>query len=775
MTDQNLADGAPMRLYDTARRAVVPFEPEPGRHHVHVRHHALRRHPPRPRRHLRHLRRAAAAPARPRPRDPLRPQHHRRRRRHPPQGPRARGPLPRPGRGRDGPLRRRHGGAERDHQLERAAGHRRPSPTSGASSAWSSTRATPTQPAAPSTSTSARFERFGQVSHYSRDEMLELARSHGGNPDDPNKRDPLDFVLWQPSRRGRAGVGVAVGPGPARLAHRVLGAGPARARHHHRPPRRRHRPDLPAPRVRGRPERGRHRPALRAPLDAPGDGPHGRREDVEVARQPRVRQRPAARPATPGRSASASSCTTTATRGSGTTRSCPPRPPASTRGSRPPRRPAPSTAPSPSPRCGPRLDDDLDTPGAVAAVDAAAGRGRGPAAARSACPRRRPPVLGVVPRWCDLARARGAGPGAANRVPGALGAPRVRSPPCPTRSRSPCPTVPSASSPSGPPRVIWRPRSAPGWPRRRSIAKVNGTERDLVWPLADGDEAAIVTETDERGLYTIRHSTAHVLAQAVLDLFPGATFAIGPPVEDGFYYDFELPDGGTFTPDDLDRIDARMREIIAETSRSSATRSPRATPWSCSRTTSTSARSSRARPRTPMSATDDRPRCRTYENPPPVHRPVPRPARAPHRAPRSLQADAGRRRLLARRREEPDAPAHLRHRVGVEEGARRSTCTASRRPRSATTASSAPSSTCSRSPRRSAPAWRCSTPRAASSAGSWRTTPASATSRPATSSCTRRTSPRRTCSRRAVTSTGTPTACTRRWSSTRAPTTTSSR
>ncbi len=60
-----------------------------------------------------------------------------------------------------------------------------------------------------------------------------------------------------------------------------------------------------------------------------------------------------------------------------------------------------------------------------------------------------------------------------------------------------------------------------------------------------------------------------MLAQAVLDLFPGATFGIGPPVEDGFYYDFELParaDGtpGTFTPEDLERVDARMREIIAE-------------------------------------------------------------------------------------------------------------------------------------------------------------------------------------------------------------------
>src|SRR5689334_20640878 len=96
------------------------------------------------------------------------------------------------------------------------------------------------------------------------------------------------------------------------------------------------------------------------------------------------------------------------------------------------------------------------------------------------------------------------------------------------------------------------------------IADVNGTERDLVWPLADGDQVAIITEDSDRGLYTIRHSTTHVLAQAVLDLFPGATFAIGPPIEDGFYYDFQLPDGGTFVPDDLERLDARMREIIAE-------------------------------------------------------------------------------------------------------------------------------------------------------------------------------------------------------------------
>ena len=101
------------------------------------------------------------------------------------------------------------------------------------------------------------------------------------------------------------------------------------------------------------------------------------------------------------------------------------------------------------------------------------------------------------------------------------------------------------------------------------IGVVNDTERDLNWQLAEGDSVEIVTAASERGLYTIRHSTTHVMAQAVLELFPGATFAIGPPVEDGFYYDFELPVGpdgrpGTFVPEDLERIEARMREILAQ-------------------------------------------------------------------------------------------------------------------------------------------------------------------------------------------------------------------
>jgi threonyl-tRNA synthetase len=93
---------------------------------------------------------------------------------------------------------------------------------------------------------------------------------------------------------------------------------------------------------------------------------------------------------------------------------------------------------------------------------------------------------------------------------------------------------------------------------------VDGAERDLVAPLPDGAEVSIVTADTEQGRAVLRHSTAHVLAQAVLDLYPGATFAIGPPIENGFYYDFDLPGGATFSDDDLERIEARMREIVAE-------------------------------------------------------------------------------------------------------------------------------------------------------------------------------------------------------------------
>ncbi len=94
--------------------------------------------------------------------------------------------------------------------------------------------------------------------------------------------------------------------------------------------------------------------------------------------------------------------------------------------------------------------------------------------------------------------------------------------------------------------------------------RVDGTERDLSTPLVDGSLVEILTPTTPAGREILRHSTAHVLAQAVLRLWPGAHYAIGPVIEDGFYYDFELPGGAHFSDDDLARIEAEMRAIIGE-------------------------------------------------------------------------------------------------------------------------------------------------------------------------------------------------------------------
>src|SRR5579872_6683770 len=94
--------------------------------------------------------------------------------------------------------------------------------------------------------------------------------------------------------------------------------------------------------------------------------------------------------------------------------------------------------------------------------------------------------------------------------------------------------------------------------------EVDGSELDLSTPLAEGARVSIVTADSESGRAVLRHSTAHVLAQAVLRLWPGAEYAIGPAIEDGFYYDFSLPGGATFSEEDLSRIEAEMRAIVAE-------------------------------------------------------------------------------------------------------------------------------------------------------------------------------------------------------------------
>jgi threonyl-tRNA synthetase len=93
---------------------------------------------------------------------------------------------------------------------------------------------------------------------------------------------------------------------------------------------------------------------------------------------------------------------------------------------------------------------------------------------------------------------------------------------------------------------------------------VDGELRDLGRLLPDEAKVRIITADTEEGRAVLRHSTAHVMAQAVLGLWPGAHFAIGPPIADGFYYDFELPGGAHFNDSDLALIEDRMRAIVAE-------------------------------------------------------------------------------------------------------------------------------------------------------------------------------------------------------------------
>jgi threonyl-tRNA synthetase len=97
----------------------------------------------------------------------------------------------------------------------------------------------------------------------------------------------------------------------------------------------------------------------------------------------------------------------------------------------------------------------------------------------------------------------------------------------------------------------------------------NGAEpdlRDLASPLQDGDRIEIVTaRSAEDGmgpLWLVRHDAAHVLATAVMELYPGVKISIGPPIEDGFYYDFDFPEGVRVSEDDFERIEAKMREHI---------------------------------------------------------------------------------------------------------------------------------------------------------------------------------------------------------------------
>jgi threonyl-tRNA synthetase len=93
-------------------------------------------------------------------------------------------------------------------------------------------------------------------------------------------------------------------------------------------------------------------------------------------------------------------------------------------------------------------------------------------------------------------------------------------------------------------------------------ARINGELRDLAYELAPGDQVEGVAIDTKDGRDILRHSTAHVMAQAVQELFPDAKLGIGPPITDGFYYDFDVEE--PFVPEDLEKIESRMRKIIKE-------------------------------------------------------------------------------------------------------------------------------------------------------------------------------------------------------------------
>ena len=99
----------------------------------------------------------------------------------------------------------------------------------------------------------------------------------------------------------------------------------------------------------------------------------------------------------------------------------------------------------------------------------------------------------------------------------------------------------------------------PGLAKAAIAARVDGQVRDLDRPLDTDAGFAILTDKDPDALEVLRHSAAHVLATAVREVFPGAGIGFGPPIEDGFYYDFDVP--RPFTPEDLEQLEQKMAEV----------------------------------------------------------------------------------------------------------------------------------------------------------------------------------------------------------------------
>ena len=193
------------------------------------------------------------------------------------------------------------------------------------------------------------------------------------------------------------------------------------------------------------------------------------------------------------------------------------------------------------------------------------------------------------------------------------------------------------------------------------LVRSNGQVKDLRLPLEDGEQIQILTTRDKDdpdALSVLRHSSAHLLAEAVRRLYPGVKIAIGPPIENGFYYDFEFPE--PIHEADLERIEEEIKRELdegREWSREEVT-ADEAKATVRGRAVQGRARRHRRGPDQPLHAGR-------------LHRPLPRPAPPGLEADQGAEADGARRRVLARRREEQAADADLRHRLLRPEGPRR--------------------------------------------------------------------------------------------------------
>ncbi len=204
----------------------------------------------------------------------------------------------------------------------------------------------------------------------------------------------------------------------------------------------------------------------------------------------------------------------------------------------------------------------------------------------------------------------------------------------------------------------------PGLARAALAVKVGDELRDLARPLPDGAGPAkgleILTErSGEEALALIRHDAAHVLAAAVLDLYPGVKISIGPAIDDGFYYDFEFPDGVTVSDADFEQIEARMQEHIDADEPFVREDVPVADALARFRSEQQDYKVELIEDLIRDEGVDTVSLVHQRQ----LHRPVPRPARPDHEADQGVQAAVGRRRVLARGLQ--PHPAHARVRDGV--------------------------------------------------------------------------------------------------------------